>query len=82
MSIKMIQLVFDNKSLKGNRRLMMLAIADNANDQGYCWPNRQTLAEKTNVKKAMRTPLILRFYPANFLNVKPSYSIKRCEVKR
>ena len=51
MSIRLIELTFRNKVLKDNRRLAMLALADNASDQGYCWPSYATIADKINVTR-------------------------------
>lgn len=49
--------VFDRGPLHPAQRLMMLALADAANDQGVCWPSVATLAEKCSVvpRTAQRT---------------------------
>lgn len=38
MSIKIMQRVWEHSRHKGNNLLTLLAIADTANDDGYCWP--------------------------------------------
>jgi Helix-turn-helix domain len=40
-----------------SQRLLMLALADHANDQGLCWPSTKTLAGKAcmNVRTVLRT---------------------------
>ena len=38
--------------LKGSNKLVLLALADNASDEGYCWPSWKTLMDKTGVSKA------------------------------
>jgi hypothetical protein len=45
--------VFDNNDpkLKGSRRLVLLSLADNANDQGYCWPSLETISRKSNLNR-------------------------------
>lgn len=49
--------VFDRGPENPAQRLMMLALADNANDQGVCWPSVATLARKASVveRTARRT---------------------------
>jgi hypothetical protein len=59
MSIRMMTLVWDQSQHKGSELLLMLAIADNANDQGVAYPSIRTLAKKTrlhphHVKKLLR----------------------------
>ncbi len=57
MSIKIMSLVWEVSPTKGNELLMMLALADNANDQGWCWPSHDTLGDKNRVvpQSARRT---------------------------
>ena len=43
--------VWQMPTLKGSRRLLLLALADNANDAGVCWPAVSTLAKKCNVSE-------------------------------
>lgn len=51
MSIKQIQKVFTDTRLKGNEKLLMLAIADNANDSGVAFPSWNSLMTKTSMSK-------------------------------
>ena len=51
MSIKIMDKVFKDTSLDSNKKLIMLSIADNANDQGYAYPSINTLVEKTSLSK-------------------------------
>jgi len=51
MSIKLMDKVFKAKTLDSNKKLIMLALADNANDQGYAYPSINTLVEKTSLSK-------------------------------
>ena len=43
--------VFDDTSLKPTRKLIMLAIADNANDTGVAFPSWNTLVKKTGLSR-------------------------------
>ena len=47
MSVTVMSYVWKNCKEKGSKKLMLLAIADNANDEGFAWPSVNTLAEKT-----------------------------------
>lgn len=49
MSIKVMTHVWDNAKQKGSAMLLLLAIADMANDEGECWPSTETLAHKARV---------------------------------
>ena len=46
MSIACIQDIFALPKPKGAKRLLLLAIADNADDNGVAWPSMATLAQK------------------------------------
>jgi hypothetical protein len=47
MSIQLMSATWQNGPTDRSQRLLMLALADCANDQGICWPSTQTLAIKT-----------------------------------
>jgi hypothetical protein len=47
MSIRAIQAVWDRTTAGGSLRLLLLALADFADEDGYSWPSRATLAERT-----------------------------------
>ena len=51
MSIKQINKVFHDTNLKGNEKLLMLALADNTNDSGVCFPSWNSLITKTCMSK-------------------------------
>ncbi|MGB3750293.1 MAG: helix-turn-helix domain-containing protein [Arcobacteraceae bacterium] len=51
MSIKQMQAVFEDEDIKGNEKLLMLALADSSNDSGICFPNWNTLMKKTSMSK-------------------------------
>jgi DNA-binding MarR family transcriptional regulator len=59
MSIAIMTRVWSESQHKGSELLLLLAIADNANDQGIAYPSVRTLAKKTrlhphHVKKLLR----------------------------
>lgn len=51
MSNKALNWAFDDEKHKGNERLLIIAIADQCNDEGFCYPSTTTLAKKVNVTK-------------------------------
>lgn len=51
MSIKQINKVFNDETLKGNEKLLMLALADNSNDTGISFPSWNSLITKTSMSK-------------------------------
>lgn len=46
MSVRWISQVWESSPYKGERLLLHLALADFANDEGFCWPSQTTLARK------------------------------------
>lgn len=48
MSIKIMSLVWESSVGKGTKRLVLLALADSANDEGVTWPHMATIARKAN----------------------------------
>ncbi len=57
MSIALMSAVWQDGPNDRSERLLLLALADCANDQGLCWPHTQTLARKAcmNVRTVLRT---------------------------
>lgn len=51
MSIKRISAVWDQSRAKGTTLLVLLAIADNASDNGLAWPGLETIAQRARVGK-------------------------------
>ncbi|GAB3528585.1 helix-turn-helix domain-containing protein [Photobacterium alginatilyticum] len=49
MSVKVMSAVWDADNLKGNTKLIMLCLADFANDEGYCWPSLDRIAKKCGI---------------------------------
>jgi len=51
VSITAINWVFNNSKAKGAKRLVLLALADRANDQGKCWPSYEDIARRCNMDR-------------------------------
>ncbi len=60
MSIKLMSAVWERSDISSTQKLVLLALADWANDDGLCWPSIDRLALKTSltsrgVQKAIRS---------------------------
>lgn len=51
MSNQWMNLVWQSNKHKGTARLVMLALADHANEEGVCWPSVERIADKANISK-------------------------------
>lgn len=51
MSIKLITKVFEDDGLNPTQTLIMVAMSDNANDDGVCYPKLETIMSKTKLKR-------------------------------
>jgi hypothetical protein len=51
MSIKIMEQVFKDENLDSNKKLIMLAMGDNANDEGFCYPSTNNIVSKTSLSK-------------------------------
>jgi hypothetical protein len=51
MSINVMTRVWQHAQHKGSALLLLLALADHANDEGICWPSIQTLAAKIRMSE-------------------------------
>jgi hypothetical protein len=49
MSIKLMTAVWDREDLSSTQKLVLLSLADWANDEGLCWPSIERLAIKTSM---------------------------------
>jgi Helix-turn-helix domain len=58
MSIRIMTQVWDKSMHKGSELLLMLAIADNANDEGIAWPRIATIARKIRMSTRQTKRLI------------------------
>jgi len=46
VSLDLMSAVWNTSKSTGNSRMLLLALADNANSEGYCWPSITTLQKK------------------------------------
>lgn len=69
MSIKIMTRVWEKSQFKGSKLLLLLAIADNANDKGEAWPGVEYLAKKTRLTERHITRLITELNKSDELAV-------------
>jgi len=51
MSIKLMTAVWAMQNLTPTQKLVLLALADNASDEGICWPSLTTITAKTSLSR-------------------------------
>lgn len=56
MSIRLMTLAWDHAPVKGSKLIVLLALADHANDEGRCWPSMDRIAHRARmtVRQARR----------------------------
>ena len=58
MSIKYMSTVWEHSQHSGNNLLILLALADHANDDGLCWPSIPSLAKKARISERQAKRII------------------------
>lgn len=56
--------------LKPTQKLVLLALADNANDEGLCWPSRETISDKTGLTTKAITDAVNALKSGGLLDTK------------
>lgn len=69
MSVKLMAQVWDHSPHSGSDLLMLLAIADHANDQGLAWPSIPTLAKKCRVHRRQAIYIIRNLEKAGSISI-------------
>ena len=69
MSIKIMSLVWDSGALDGSALLALLALADYANEEGYCFPAYATIAKKTRVSERQAIRVVKTLIDDGFVTV-------------
>ncbi len=69
MSVYLTNEVWQNSSHKGSELLLLLAIADQANEQGVCWPSVNYLARKCRLSPRQVKRLIEKLVESGELGV-------------
>lgn len=69
MSIRLMSKVWESEQLSGSLLLLLLALADHANDQGVCWPSVKTLAKKARLKERQTQYLLRELETGGYLRI-------------
>ena len=69
MSIKVMQWAWEQAIFNGTRKLVLLALADRANDDGECWPGITSLADKCSIPRRTLIRALTDLEEQGFLSV-------------
>ncbi len=69
MSIEVMSAVWKNAPVKGGDLLVLLALADHANERGMCWPSIPTLAEKSRLSERQVYEIIGRLERKKLIDI-------------
>lgn len=72
MSIRVMTSVWQYSACKGSDLLLLLAIADRADDDGYAWPKVATLATKTRMSERATQYNLKRLVEVGELEIQPN----------
>lgn len=77
MSIKRMAEVWENSAHKAGALLVLLALADFANDQGVCWPSFATLARKARISERQAKRIVAQLVKSGELALLEKGGMKR-----
>ena len=80
MSIHIMTQVWERSQHKGSELLLMLAIADNANEQGIAYPSLNTLAKKTRITRRNVIFLVKKLIRSGELRVEVGRGPRRTNI--
>lgn len=80
MSIKVMSQLWEHSQNKGTALLMLLAIADNADERGYAWPGVDYLAEKTRMTRQNVILLIKKIEASGEVSIAKRQGPKGCNM--
>jgi hypothetical protein len=70
MSISIMSAVWKHRCNNHAEKLVLMSLADNANDQGVCWPALNTIAERCDLTKPGVIGIIARLQAGGLIAVK------------
>lgn len=71
MSIKLMAQVWDEATrLDGSELIVMLCLADHANDDGVCWPSTQEIADRCRVTRRHAVRLLSRLERGGYVYIR------------
>ncbi len=69
MSVKIMTLVWEHAPCRENSLMVLLALADWANDEAVCWPSIQKLADKTRIDRRSAQRIIRRLVTDGLITI-------------
>jgi hypothetical protein len=69
MSIRIMNLVWNADFDSHSKKLVLLALADNANDEGHCWPSISTIAKKASVSERWVSTCIMELSKSGWIDI-------------
>lgn len=69
MSIKAMNWAWQVKGLKPGEKLVLMKLADHANDSGLCWPGKSSIAEDCEVSKRTADAYVARLSELKLITV-------------
>lgn len=73
MSIKIMTMVFSVKVGSASRKLILLKLADNADDSGRCWPSQKYLTEACEISERSLRNHLRKLEEDGFITAVPKY---------
>lgn len=80
MSIKLMSAIWEAGPLDQGERFVLLALADNANDAGECWPSVRLLSQKTCMAERSVRRVLKRLCAGGWLVVDTGGGRKHCNL--
>ena len=71
MAWQIMAWVLDNPNVRGNLKLVALALANYANDKGIAWPSVETLAQKTGLSRRQIQRILPQIEKAGLVKISP-----------
>ncbi len=80
MSIKLMARVWDETKFKGTELLILLCLADHADDDGVCWPSYQRLADRARTTPRWAMACVKRLEDEGFLTLERRGNVGRSNL--
>jgi DNA-binding IscR family transcriptional regulator len=71
MSIRVMTAVWDHSPYESGELLVLLALADWADDQGRCWPSVPAIAQKARLKERQVYNILQKFRADEIIQCAP-----------
>lgn len=75
MSVRYITRAIDETSVTGNDRLVLIALADHADDEGRCFPGQEHLAKRTGLGQRTIVRVVARLEEAGLIQLTRRYRV-------